>query len=169
MKNYCIRFSEDLERATNEHIDLAYQIWKEAEPDTSAPLRVAAGNFAGYGNYVARCHDSGVIEFPIGNKKSALQHEGTEITIKGSSQRYLATLLHEIGHHVVNTATATPWKDIRHGGQSTHLRNEWLWICYTAWSYFHGQVMTPRAMVDVLKSTNSKHRKAMGSSKNIGR
>jgi len=158
---YCIRFSQDLETATNEHVRLAQKIWKTAKADSSIPVRVAAGNYAGYGKYVARCHSTGVIEFPIGNSFSVLQLVGNEITFKGDKYEYLGTLLHEIGHHIVNTAAAKPWDGFRDGGASTHLRTEWLWICHTGWSHFHDDVPPVAAMIAVLKSGDRKKRGAM--------
>lgn len=158
---YCIRFSDELEKATNDHVRLAKKIWKAAKADSSIPVRVAAGNYAGYGKYVARCHKSGVIEFPVGNSFSVLQLVGNEITFKGDQNEYLGTLLHEIGHHIVNTATVKPWDGLRDGGASTHLRAEWLWICFTGWSHFHDDVPPIAVMVAVLKSGDRKKRGAM--------
>ncbi len=158
---YCIRFSQELEKATNDHVRLAKRIWKKAVADSAVPVRVAAGNYAGYGKYVARCHSTGVIEFPIGNKFSVLQLVGNEITFRGDQNEYLGTLLHEIGHHIVNTAAAKPWEAIRDGGSSTHFKKEWLWICHSGWSYFHDEVPTTAAMVAVLKSGEPKQRRAM--------
>ena len=158
---YCIRFSQELETATNEHVRLAQKIWKNAKADSSIPVRVAAGNYAGYGKYVARCHSTGVIEFPVGNSFSVLQLVGNEITFRGDQNEYLGTLLHEIGHHIVNTASAAPWEGFRDGGASTHLKKEWLWICHTGWSHFHDDVPTVAAMIAALKSGGTKQREAM--------
>ena len=140
---------------------MAQKIWKTAKAEPSIPVRVAAGNYAGYGKYVARCHSTGVIEFPVGNSFSVLQLVGNEITFRGDQNEYLGTLLHEIGHHIVNTAATTPWAGFRDGGASTHLKKEWLWICHTGWSYFHDDVPSIAAMVAVLKSGDRKKRDLM--------
>lgn len=159
--NYCIGFGASLEKATNDQVNLAKKIWKAANADAKIPVRVAAGNYAGYGKYVARCHKSGVIEFPLGNSFSVLKLVGNEITFRGNREDYLGTLLHEIGHHVVNTAKARPWRNIPDGGNSTHLRSSWIWICHTGWSHFHQHVPTPQTICSVLRSQDKKRRKAM--------
>lgn len=141
--NYLIQFSSDVARQVNEHVKLAARIWREARADfRNTSLRITAGNVAGYGRYSAICHTSGVIEFPIGNRFSLLTLDGTQLQFKGDPRNMLGTLLHEIGHHVVNTATVRPWESLPNAGQSTHLRTEWLWICHTGWSYFHDRVPT---------------------------
>jgi len=159
--NYCIKFGSLLERATNEHVNLAKKLWKAAKADPKIPVRVAAGNYAGYGKYVARCHKSGVIEFPLGNSFSVLKLVGNEITFRGKQEEYLGTLLHEIGHHVVNTARAKPWRSYPNGGPSTHFKDSWIWICHTGWTHFHEQVPTPEDICLTLKSPDSKQRKAV--------
>ena len=158
---YCIRFSQELEAATNNQVRLARKIWNEAKADPSIPVRVATGNYAGYGKYVARCHPSGVIEFPVGNSFSVLQLVGNEVTFRDDKFEYLGTLLHEIGHHIVNTANVEPWDGGLKGGLSTHLRAEWLWICHTGWSYFHDEVPTIANMIAALKCKGTEDRKTM--------
>ena len=161
MVSYCIRFSDKLERATNNHVRLAKKIWKDAKADNNIPIRVAAGNYAGYGKYVARCHSTGVIEFPTGNRFSVLELVGNELTFRGSKNEYLGTLLHEIGHHIVNTSTASPWSGNPDGGKSTHLKKEWIWICFTGWSHFHDEVPAPSLFADSLKSGDPDLRKSV--------
>ncbi|MDB4532796.1 hypothetical protein N9248_00645 [bacterium] len=117
---------------------MAVEIWHEANPIiTPEVVRVTAGNYSGYGRYVGRCSTHGTIEFSTGNKFSRLRIEGTKL-VAPDERAFLGTLLHELGHHVVNTAQRCPWEGLPAGGASTHKRSEWVWICRTAWIYFHG-------------------------------
>lgn len=153
--SHVIRFSDALERATNEHVQLALEIWHDAEPDPQVPIYVTAGNYAGYGAYAARCHSSSVIEIPLGNRNSVLRLDGNEITFNGDERYYLGVLLHEVGHHIVNTARSHPWSSISYKGSSTHLCQEWLWICQTGWSYFHEDVPTVAQIRNALHARSS--------------
>jgi hypothetical protein len=149
LKSYVVQFDSEVVKEINHHVRLAKSIWREAEPDFSA-LRITAGNFAGYGAYSARCHKNGIIEIPVGNSFSLLEFssDNTLIHSHANKNKLLGILLHEIGHHVVNTAKQKPWIGCKSIAASTHLCASWLWICATGWNYFHGLNATPNQIAD---------------------
>lgn len=143
--SYVVNFHPDLSAEIDRHVETSAEVWREAKADYDR-VRIAPGNYAGYGAYLARCHQSGVIEFPIGNRSSLLTTDEQRRLILADGvapQRFHGTLLHEIGHHVVNTARRRPWDGVRDVGQSTHLSGDWIWICCTAWNHFLGTSLDP--------------------------
>jgi len=142
MQNYVLQFSAEVADEVNRQVELAKVIWIDAQP-TLAGLAITAGNYAGYGGYLARCHSNGVIEIPIGNSFSLLKIDQSNQLIHAEADHHkmLGTLLHEIGHHVVNTSTQTPWAGNVSVGQSTHMHASWVWICVTAWNHLHGRAI----------------------------
>lgn len=150
MMTHCIQFSDDLETAANRQIALCLSLWSQAKPRPDRPVRIVAGNYAGYGAYVARCHPSGVIEFALGNRFAVVRLSGSEITFRGRLQAFLSVLTHEVGHHVVQTARFHPWTKLPPCGSSTHLCRPWIWICCTAWAHYHQETPSPAAIADAL-------------------
>src|SRR5690606_35277342 len=93
-----------------------------------------------------------------GNKGSVLHLDGNVVTFKQAPESYLGTLLHEIGHHVVNTARVKPWATLRKGKASTHLTREWVWICQKGWSHFWDDVPSMDSLLNVVNSRNHPQR-----------
>lgn len=151
--DYTIRFSPAVRDEINEVVETAIKVWAEACPTLSG-LAITAGNYAGYGAYQMRCHSSGIIEIPIGNHFSLLSvNSKNELVHHDQDKRLLlGVVMHEVGHHVVNTAREEPWKDNSHVGQSTHLRREWVWICCTAWNAINNLTLDCNAYANAARS-----------------
>lgn len=156
--SHVIQFHPDLVKQLNQQVALAKRIWREAAP-TLLGLRIAAGNYAGYGSYRARCHPSGIIEFPIGNASSLLDFEDNQLIHAHADKRHLlGVLLHEIGHHVVNTAQNQPWRDNIQVGPSTHYTAAWVWICCTGWNYISRTSLDPNEFARTVKQNKDEMR-----------
>jgi hypothetical protein len=138
MRNYIVQFDTAVARQINDHVRLATQIWKTAGPNLES-VRIAAGSVASYGRHLANCSATGLIQIPVGNQFSLLTYspENTLIHKQADETELLGTLLHELGHHVVNTAKQKPWKGRRSAHHSTHMQAAWLWVCATGWNHMH--------------------------------
>lgn len=145
MGTYVVSFQPKLAEQIDHHVQLASEVWADAKADYNR-VSITAGNYAGFGSYDARCHASGTIEFPIGNASSLLAVNAKRQLVVADGvddRRFFGVLLHEIGHHVVNSARVQPWDGIRGISSSTHLCGSWLWICCTAWNHFHKLEINP--------------------------
>ncbi|MFC1688268.1 hypothetical protein ACFL07_01240 [Pseudomonadota bacterium] len=140
MSHYFLAFDpEVVEHCTKLIDELAPAMWHEAHADFGS-VRIAAGNYAGYGSYVGRCYKSGLIELPTGNRSSRLKIRNGQVNYGDGSEQtrhwLWGTLLHELGHHVVNYAKVKPWAQLK-AGYSTHQTPAWCWIAATGWKYMH--------------------------------
>ncbi|QDV63783.1 hypothetical protein [Crateriforma conspicua] len=152
MESFVATFEPKLAKKMDHYVGLAPQIWADADADYQR-LAIVAGNYAGYGAYSARCHESGIIEFPIGNKKSVIGlNNKRQLGVADGADvlKVIGVLLHEIGHHVVNTAKREPWDDVQPIGPSTHLRSDWIWVCCTAWNYFQDSAIDPHDIASTI-------------------
>jgi hypothetical protein len=149
---YVVQFHADLAKQLNQQVALAKRIWHEALP-TLQGIRIAAGNYAGYGGYLARCHAGGIVEIPIGNARSLLEFDKDNQLVHAyaDERQLLGTLLHEIGHHVVNTAQHQPWSGNIQVGSSTHHTAAWVWICCTGWNHVSGTSINPHEFARAVK------------------
>jgi len=112
--------------------DLAEKIWGDCSFDQ---VRILAGNYAGYGKYLAHyIPGSRLIEFPINESFGLVNITGSGISVVDNT-RFLGTLLHELGHHAEAHHPDQPWLDLK-AGYSTHSRPSWCWVCATGWNHF---------------------------------
>jgi len=151
--SYVIRFSDEVASQIDAHVALASKIWYSASP-TLSEIRITAGNYAGYGAYVARCQTGGLIELPVGNRSALLSRDTKNQLVHANIDHrlLLGTLLHEIGHHVVNTARRRPWEGNVHVDQSTHYTAAWVWVCCTGWNHVCDKVFDPNEFARLVKS-----------------
>jgi hypothetical protein len=155
MSNYFLAFSDAVIEDCTQLIEKAAPtIWGEARADFGS-VRIVAGNYAGYGSYTGRCYPSGLIEIPTGNKFSRLKIRNGQVGYGDSSEHtphwLWGTLLHELGHHVVNHAKVEPWTQLK-AGYSTHQTPAWCWIAATGWTYMHPKWEgTPEALAALVR------------------
>lgn len=132
MKRF-ITFTEETQEIINECFELAEQIWG----GDYSTVRVLAGNYAGYGRYLAHYIPmSHLIEFPLLNHfgEIGLSSDGIEVRNK---KAFMGTMLHELGHHYVNVNNI----DLSFtAGTSTHATAEWCYVCATGWNFFNPEL-----------------------------
>ena len=138
-----LTFTKQAQEIIDESYDLAGKIWGDCGFDK---VRVLAGNFAGYGKYIAHYKpESQIIELPL-NYSFPLVHVTAEGIDVKRPERLQGTMLHELGHHVEYHHPNTPWSGLK-AGHSTHSSPSWCWVCATGWKYFYpDSAVTPELL-----------------------
>ena len=151
-----ITFTEEAQEIINECFELAEQIWG----GDYSTVRVLAGNYAGYGKYLAHYIPmSHLIEFPLLNHSFGaveLTHNGIEIKNK---KEFMGTMLHELGHHYVNVNKL----DLSFtAGDSTHSEAAWCYVCATGWNHFYPELdITPEKVANTVVAEEDGIKKAL--------
>jgi hypothetical protein len=137
---------------------LAPTLWGDAAGGDQVNLnriRVATGNVASYGRYVAHVYaGSGIIEIPCNRNIGLLRI--TDYGYEPKSVQALAgTVVHELGHVYQHELDPVNWQGVR-AGNSTHTNPAWVWICYTAWTKLHGELpYSVQALADAVREDGS--------------
>ena len=138
-----LTFTAEAQTIIDHAFDLAEELWGDCDFDK---VRVLAGNYAGYGKYVAHYKmKSHIIEIPLNDSFSPVRIADAGIDAR-DPDRLLGVMLHELGHHVEKHHPAQPWKHLK-AKSSTHSSPSWCWVTATGWHHFFPKMeITPELL-----------------------
>ncbi len=115
-----------------EIIEESFIMANELYPANYDNVLVMAGNFSGYGKYVANyCTDTQLIQIPINPTfgMATRSREGFDVVDK---EYFQGVMVHECAHHYVSTV-GFPGKPFLDAGTSTHSNSSWCYVCGIGW------------------------------------